>query len=191
SGGDATHLVCGYLTCDARPFNPLLAALPRVLSVGHQEAGALGALARFAVAEAKGARIGGESVLARLSGLMFVDVVRRYVETLPPDRMSWLAGLRDPMVARALAALHRRPAREWTLDLLAREVGLSRSALAERFTEFVGQPAMQYLANWRMQLAANHLLGGIDNVAEGAARVGYESAPALTRALRKAVGGPP
>ena len=104
-------------------------------------------------------------MLGRLSELMFVDVVRHYLETLPADRMGWLAGLRDPFVGRALAALPSQPAHAWTIESLARNVGLSRSALAERFTQFVGQPPMHYLTNWRMQLAANQLRGGIESVA--------------------------
>jgi AraC-like DNA-binding protein len=188
---DQTNIVCGFLGCDARPFNPLLAALPRVIRVSDRAGGALGAFVRFAVAESKEPRIGGESVLGRLSELMFVDVVRRYIETLPAERADWLAGLRDPPVGRALAALHRSPAHDWTLESLAHEVGLSRSALAERFTQFVGQPPIQYLTNWRMQLAANHLLSGVDSVAAIASRVGYESEAAFSRAFKKAVGAPP
>ena len=122
---------------------------------------------------------------------MFVDVVRRYLETLPADRTGWLAGLREPFVGRALTALHRSPAHQWTLESLAREVGLSRSALAERFTQFVGHPPMQYLANWRMQLAANFLQSGTDNVTQIAERVGYESEAAFSRAFKKTVGVPP
>ena len=143
------------------------------------------------MAESKQPRIGGESVLARLSELRFVDVVRRYIESLPAERTDWLAALRDKFVGRALTALHASPARAWTLEGLAHEVGVSRSTLAERFTEFVGQPPMQYLANWRMQLAANHLMTGTDNVAEVAERVGYESEAAFSRAFKKAVGVPP
>jgi AraC-like DNA-binding protein len=188
---ESTHFVCGFLGCDARPFNPLLEALPRVIRVSDPADGPLGAYVRFAQAEAKDRRIGGESVLGRLSELMFVDVVRRYLETLPPDRMGWLAGLRDRFVGRALSALHRDPAHDWSLESLAREVGLSRSALAERFTEFVGQPPMQYLANWRMQVAANQLVSGTDSVAVIANRVGYESEAAFSRAFKKAVGTPP
>jgi AraC-like DNA-binding protein len=191
AGGEPVHLVCGFLACDARPFNPLLTALPRVIRVSDRAGGPLSAFVQFAVAESEQPRIGGECVLGRLSELMFVDVVRQYLESLPADRTDWLAGLRDPSVGRALLALHRGPARCWTLESLAREVGLSRSVLVERFTQFVGQPPMQYLANWRMQLAANHLLSGTDSVAEIAGRVGYESEAAFSRAFRKAVGAPP
>jgi AraC-like DNA-binding protein len=185
------HLVCGYLACDAQPFNPLLAALPRVIHVSDRDGGAIGAFVRFAVAEFNERRPGGEAMLEHLSELMFVDVVRRYLETLPADRTDWLAALREPFVGRALTALHRSPARGWTLESLAHEVGLSRSALAERFTEFVGQPPMQYLANWRMQLAANHLRSTTDGVAAIADRVGYESEAAFSRAFKKAVGMSP
>jgi len=187
----ASHLVCGYLACDSRPFNPLLAALPRVIHVASRAGGAIGAFVQFAVAEAREPRPGGEAVLGHLSELMFVDVVRRYLETLPADRTGWLAALREPFVGRALTALHRNPARNWTLDLLAHEVGLSRSSLAERFTQLAGQPPIQYLASWRMQLAARYLLAGTDSVAAVADRVGYESEAAFSRAFKKTVGTPP
>jgi len=189
--GVPSHIVCGYLGCDATPFNPLLAALPRVIHVPGRVGGAIGAFVQFAMIEANERRPGGEIVLEHLSELMFVDVVRRYLETLPADRTGWLAALREPFVGRALTALHRSPAHGWTLESLAREVGLSRSALAERFTQFVGHPPRQYLANWRMQLAANYLSVGTDSVASVADRVGYESEAAFSRAFKKTVGIPP
>ena len=188
---EPAHLVCGFLACDARPFNPLLSALPPVIKVSDREGGAIAAFVQLALAESKAPRPGGESVLGRLSELMFVDVVRRYLESLPADRADWLAALREPFVGRALAALHRSPARDWTLEALAHEVGLSRSAMAERFTQFVGHPPMQYLTSWRMQLAANYLMSGTDSVAEVADRVGYESEAAFSRAFKKVVGTPP
>jgi AraC-like DNA-binding protein len=191
SPADPAHIVCGFLGCDAGPFNPLLSALPRVIRVSDSAGGAIGTFARFAAAESGQPRLGGDCVLGRLSEMMFVDVVRRYLETLPTGRMGWLAGLREPFVGRALTALHRDPARAWTLEQLAHEVGLSRSALAERFAQYVGQPPVQYLTNWRMQLAASHLLTGTSGVAEIAARVGYESEAAFSRAFKKTVGMPP
>jgi AraC-like DNA-binding protein len=191
SQGAAVHFVCGFLGCDARPFNPLLTALPRVILVSGHASGALASYVQFALAESKEPRMGGQCVLGRLSELMFVDVVRHYLETLPPDRTGWLAGLRDPFVGRALSAFHRNPTRDWTIETMAKNVGLSRSALAERFTQFVGQPLMQYLTNWRMQLAANHLLSGMESVAVIANLVGYDSEAAFSRAFKKAVGTPP
>jgi AraC-like DNA-binding protein len=187
---EAAHFVCGFLGCDVRPYNPLLAALPRILHV-RDSGGALGAYVRFALAESRQPRIGGESVLSRLSELMFVDVIRQYLEGLPAERTDWLAGLRDPFVGRALNALHRNPARNWSLQSLARHVGLSRSALAERFSQFVGRPPMQYLANWRMQVATGHLMAGRDNVAAIANLVGYDSESAFSRTFKKVVGTSP
>lgn len=191
NAGPQARFVCGFLGCDARPFNPLLSALPRVLRVSDDANGTLGAYVRFALAESKVPRIGGESVLGRLSELMFLHVVRRYLEGLPPEKTDWLAGLRDEPIGRALAALHRNPARAWTLQSLAREAGISRSVLAERFTQFVGHPPIEYLTSWRMQLAANQLRSSTESVAEIANRVGYESEAAFSRAFKKAVGAPP
>lgn len=191
AGGAAAQIVCGFLGCDARPYNPLLSALPRLIRVSDQPGGTLSAYVQFALAESKEPRIGGQQVLNHLSELMFIDVVRRHLEVLGPDQTNWLAGLRDPFVGRALSALHRDPARSWTIEVLARKVGLSRSALAERFSQFVGQPPMQYLANWRMQLAANQLRGGAESIAVIANRVGYDSEAAFSRAFRKVVGTPP
>jgi AraC-like DNA-binding protein len=188
---DPARIVCGFLGCDARPFNPLLSALPQVLVVNERGGGTISELVRLAVAESKQPRMGGQCVLGHLSEVMFVDVVRRHLESLPSEQTDWLAALRDQFVGRALAALHASPTRDWTLESLAREVGLSRSALAERFTAFVGQPPMQYLARWRMQLAATYLMNGIESVAEIAERVGYESEAAFSRAFKKAVGVSP
>ena len=161
---EPAHMVCGFL--GATPGRSIRCWLRcRRSSASAIARRRVARSSPFALAESKEPRIGGECVLGRLSELMFVDVVRRYLEPLPADRTDWLAGLRDPFFGRALTALHRNPARDWTLESLAHEVGLSRSVLAERFTQFVGQPAMQDLTNWRMQLAANHLLSGLDSVA--------------------------
>ena len=191
-GGPRTQLVCGFLGCDARPFNPLLATLPRTLKVSAREGGGwLEALAALAVAESTGRQTGGECVLARASELMFVEVIRRYVASLPPEQTGWLAGLRDPFVGRAMAALHDRPAQPWTVESLAKEAALSRSALAERFAHLVGEAPMQYLTRWRMQLAATLLRTRAASVFEAAVEVGYASEAAFSRAFKKVVGVPP
>jgi AraC-like DNA-binding protein len=194
-GGDGppTKLVCGYLACDARPFNPLLENLPQVIKAGDPrgaEAGWLGQFIRFAVMESAGKRAGGEGVLAKLSELMFIEVIRRYLESLPPQQAGWLAGLRDPSVGGSLSLMHAEPARSWTIEELARAVGVSRSVLAERFAGLVGVPPMQYLAKWRMQLASGLLSDG-RNVASVANEIGYESEAAFSRAFKKMVGVPP
>jgi AraC-like DNA-binding protein len=190
----SARLVCGYLACDARPFNPLIEALPRVMKAGDPNgtnSGWLSQFIRFAVAETVEKRSGGETVLNKLSELMFIDVVRRYIATLPAENAGWLAGLRDPMVGKALTLIHDKPAHGWTIESLAKQTGLSRSVLAERFAEVVGIPPMHYLAKWRMQIAAELLSGGNANVASIAARIGYESEAAFSRAFKKMIGVPP
>jgi AraC-like DNA-binding protein len=117
--------------------------------------------------------------------------VRRYLEALPADQTGWLAGLRDPGTGRALALLHERPAHPWTLEQLAAQSGLSRSVLAERFTRLVGQPPMQYLASWRVQVAARLLADGAAKVAAVGLEVGYASEAAFSRSFKKLAGVSP
>jgi len=163
-GPVSAKFVCGYLACDAQPFNPLLENLPPIIKAGDTEggdAGWLGQFIRLAMAESVDKRAGGESVLAKLSELMFIEVVRRHLEALPPEQAGWLAGLRDPFVGKSLSLLHTNPARDWTIEELAKEAGVSRSVLAERFSDLVGAPPMQYLTKWRMQIASGLLSGEI------------------------------
>jgi AraC-like DNA-binding protein len=197
-GPVAAKFVCGFLACDAQPFNPLLNNLPRVIKAGDprarggaQDGDWLSQFFRLAMSEAAARRAGGESVLARVSELMFIEVVRRHLESLPPERTGWLAGLRDSFVGKALSVMHGDPARGWTIEELAREAGLSRSVLAERFVAFVGMPPMSYLGKWRMQIAAGLLSGGNANMATIAAEVGYGSEAAFSRAFKKMAGVPP
>jgi AraC-like DNA-binding protein len=194
TGPAEVELVCGFLGCDARPFNPLLAALPRVLRASDRDGlrqGWLSRLLEVAEAESRSPGPAGEGVLSRISELMFVEVVRRYVAGLPPNRSGWLAGLRDRHVGRALSALHARPGDAWTVEGLARAAGLARSSLSERFTALLGQPPMQYLTQWRMQVAAGLLATTHEGVAAIAAHVGYASEAAFNRAFKKSVGMPP
>lgn len=187
-----TVAVCGFIGCDSRPFNPLLAALPRLLHIPAALAGSwIRQVIDQAAAESREPRSGSDALLARMSEMMFVDAVRRYVQTLPEASGGWLAGLRDRFVGRALALLHEDCARAWTIDELGRTVGLSRSALHERFAQLVGQPPMQYLAQWRMQVAAGLLRGSNAPIADIALQVGYESEAAFARAFKRAAGKPP
>ncbi|HEX9799738.1 MAG TPA: AraC family transcriptional regulator [Thermoanaerobaculia bacterium] len=193
-GEPVTHVFCGFLGCDVRPFNPVLATLPKLLLVRCAGAGsddALAHLVALAMAESRARRAGGDCVLLRLSELLFVEVVRRHIESLPPEGTGWLAALRDPVAGRALVLLHGRPAEPWTLDSLARAAAVSRSVLAERFAHLVGEPPMRYLARWRMQRAARLLADSRQKVAAVAQRVGYESEAAFSRAFKKLVGEPP
>ena len=189
-GSDRATVVCGFLGLDARPFNPLLAALPRVLHLPGSVLGPdawVASFLRAAVAESNQKRPGGEAVLE----MMFVDVLRRYADALPEEQTGWLAGLRDPVVGRALSLMHHKPEHPWTLEELGSEAGLSRSSLHERFVHFLGQPPMQYLTQWRMQLAAGRLRDTDSKVVDIALDVGYESEAAFSRAFKRTVGVAP
>jgi AraC-like DNA-binding protein len=190
-GSPGASFVCGFLGCDARPFNPLLAALPHRLHVRGMSGAWLATFTRQLTEESRLGRPGSDTVLTRLAELMFIEVLRRYLEDLPQGQTGWLAGLRDEMVGRVLALLHARPGHPWTLDELAREVASSRSNVAKRFTELVGQPPMQYLTHWRMQVAANRLAQSGAKVATIAREVGYDSEAAFSRAFKKVTGVAP
>jgi len=193
-GGATTRMVCGFLACDDVLGNPILSALPRLFKIDMRNdprSAWIESSMQFAAAEAAQSRPGSATILARLSELLFVEAVRRCIDALPEDRKGWLAGVRDRFVGRALSLLHAQPAHAWTVDELARKVGLSRSALAQRFTDLLGEPPMQYLTRWRLQVAAQELLGGRGSLAAIAAQVGYESEAAFNRAFKREFGLPP
>jgi AraC-like DNA-binding protein len=193
-GGAATRFVCGYLACSRSMCRPLFEALPRLLRIpigdGHASA-LVRELLQAGVRESVAARPGAESTLAKLAELLFVEALRRYAENLPPEGRGWLAGLRDVHIGRALALLHEHPAKPWTVDGLAHEVAMSRSALAERFSELVGESPMQYLLRWRLALAARSLRSGDEAIVRVAERSGYESESAFSRAFKREFGLPP
>jgi AraC family transcriptional regulator, alkane utilization regulator len=194
SGGALTRVVCGYLAVDRKLCGSLIAALPRILRVsarGGEISNWLQTYIRLSVIERGEDRPGGACVLAKLSELMFVEAIRRYVESLPPEQTGWLAAVRDPFVGKALGLLHARPSHPWTVESLGREIGLSRAALAERFTRFIGQPPMQYLTQWRLTLGAHLLRATNKGVAEIAADVGYDSEAAFNRAFKREFAAPP
>ena len=196
---DECHFVCGFLGCDRRPFNPLLDALPRMVHATvsqasqHWMSSLLGVAVEASDASDPGpaSTAGREAMLAKLAELMFVEALRAHLESLPADARGWVAGLRDAQVGAALRLIHGRPAEPWTLELLAREVGLSRSAFADRFTAYVQVPPMQYLTRWRLQLAARLLDEGTATVGHAAAAVGYQSEAAFTRAFKRYAGMAP
>jgi AraC family transcriptional regulator, alkane utilization regulator len=195
-GGDgpATSCVCGFVACSRTLLRPLLDALPRILRIpmGEGPAAALvRELVRTGVLESSAERPGSASIRTKLSELLFVEAMRRYAEGLPPEGRGWLAGLRDIHVGRALAQLHGDPARAWTVDALARQVGLSRSALAERFASLVGKSPIQYLTGWRLALAAQALRGEDTSILRVAERCGYESEAAFSRAFKREFGVAP
>lgn len=187
-GSSHDSLVCGFLGCDRRPFNPLLAALPRRMHMRGLSNPAIGTFIRQIADGSRHGRAGARGVLTKLAELMFIEVLRRYLDDLPPGQTGWLASLRDEVVGRALTLLHGQPGHPWTLAELAQAVPASRTNLAKRFSELVGQPPMQYLAQWRMQVAAGLLAQSGAKVATIGADVGYESEAAFSRAFKKATG---
>ncbi len=193
-GGEVSRFVCGYLTCDPHLCQPILSGLPAAFKVniradrsGHW----LESSIMHLVDEAASGRVGSEAMLAKVSEALFVDTLRRHVATLPEQQVGWLAGARDEIVGKSLALLHGRVAHPWTIAALADEVGLSRSALVERFTRYLAEPPMTYLTRWRLQLALNFLERTSRGVADIAAGVGYESEAAFSRAFKREFGQPP
>jgi AraC-like DNA-binding protein len=192
-GGERTQILCGFLGTTT-PHMPIVSILPKMLRIGVEQ-GASGSWIessfRFAAHQLAEGRVESPAVLAKLAELLFMEAVRRFVASLAPEASGWLAGLRDPIVGRAVALLHSRMRHRWTTEQLAREVGLSRSAFAERFTTLMGEPPMHYLANWRMQVAAQRLKGAREPIARIAFETGYESEAAFNRAFKRAFGMPP
>jgi AraC-like DNA-binding protein len=195
--GDAdevARIVCGFLACDRRLAEPILLSLPRLLKISLRDGGIAAwvqSSIRYSVAQSASSRPGSAAVLTRLSEVLFAEAIRHYMDELPPGTSGWLAGLRDRYVGRALSLLHEQPGHPWTVDELAKRVGLSRSALAERFNALVGAPPMQYLTRWRTSLAARQLRDSDDSIIRIATDVGYESEAAFNRAFKREFGLPP
>ena len=193
-GGEVTKFVCGYMACEPRLSQVFLSGLPPLfkVSIRNDASGRwLENSIRFSVDEAGQARAGGEAVRAKLSEVLFVETLRAYISNLSPEQIGWLAGARDSEVGRALAMMHRNPSHPWTIALLAKEAGVSRSVLAERFRYFLNEPPMAYLTRWRLQLGAQMLSSTSHSVAQIAAEVGYESEAAFNRAFKREFTVPP
>jgi len=193
-GGEVTRIICGYMACEPQLSRLFLAGLPPVFKINIRSDASgqwLENSIRFSVAEADTSRAGSEAVLAKLSEALFVETLRRYIAQLPREQTGWLAGARDPEVGNALALMHRKPAHPWTIADLASAAGISRSVLAERFRQYLGEPPMTYLTRWRLQLGAQMLNSTSYSVAQIAAEVGYESEPAFNRAFKRQFNLPP
>lgn len=191
-GGAPTRYACGFLGYD-RPFNPALAALPRMMhvSAAGPGSGLIADVARAALTETERPGPGVETFLGKLGELVFVQAIRQHIAAMPAGATGWFAGLRDRHVGQALALMHGDPAARWTLEELAQRVGLSRSCFAERFAAVVGTPPMQYLVTWRLQLAARQIESQGLSIGQAAAAVGYYFEAAFNRAFKKRVGVPP
>ena len=193
-GGEITKFVCGFMACDPRLSQIFLSGLPPVfkVSIRNDASGRwLENSIRFSVDEADASRAGGEAVLAKLSEVLFVETLRAYIADLPPEQTGWLAGARDSEVGKTLALMHRNPAHPWTIASLAKEAGVSRSVLAERFRHYLNEPPMAYLTRWRLQLGEQMLSSTSYSVAQIASEVGYESEAAFNRAFKREFAVPP
>ena len=193
-GGARTMLICGAVRFEHPAARHLVELLPATVHIDASNSARLDwmhSLLRLMAAEAGELRPGGEAVITRLGDIIVIQTIRAWMETDPAARTGWLGALQDPQIGRALTLIHRDPARNWTVASLAAELAMSRSAFAARFSELVGEPAMQYVARWRMQLAVSALEEERATVGELAARLGYRSEAAFSRAFKRIIGVPP
>lgn len=188
----STVILCGFIACDLKPFNPLINALPKLLHLSAEAVGDwVAPMLQQAASESLERRPGRAALLQRVSEMVFVDGARRYLDSLPEEAQGWLGALRDRQVGRAITLMHSNPAEPWTLEELGRRAGISRSALHERFVALTGLAPMQYLTNWRMQCGARLLRESHASVAAVALEVGYDSEAAFSRAFKRATEMPP
>jgi AraC-like DNA-binding protein len=193
-GGARSRFICGFLACDPQLGQAFLGGLPSFVKINIREDPAgqwLENSLRFSVNEAAGRRAGSDAMLAKLSEALFGETLRRYIRELPEGQTGWMAGVRDPDLGRALTLVHRRPEHPWTVVDLAREAGLSRTVLSERFRHFLGESPMAYLTRWRLILGARALTATSHSVSQVAQQVGYESEAAFNRAFKRWCGLPP
>lgn len=192
--GDVTRIICGFVQCDELMFDPILRHLPVLLHIRPGTAAAddwLTGTIRHTALEASKSLPGSRSMLPRLTELMFVEILRKHMQELSAEEVGWFAAYNDPVAGAGLKCLHAAPFRDWSVDSLARQVGVSRTVLAERFKHFLDQPPMQYLGHWRLRLAAQNLKSNDLPLKAVAEQAGYESEAAFSRAFKRHFGLPP
>jgi len=194
--GPTTVLLCGGFQLEGRSIHPLLANLPNVIHIRESNRSATSwvhATLRHIEMETRVMRPGAQTLIARLSDILFIQVVREYFNSQMSAGVTnrWVGALKDPQIGMAITNIHRRPESAWTVAALASQVGMSRSAFAARFTELVGEPPLRYVAGWRAHKAAWYLRTSDEKLSEIARRVGYESETALSRAFRRFMGTTP
>jgi AraC-like DNA-binding protein len=193
-GGAPTGLICGAVRFEHPAAGNLIQILPRTIRIEASSTPRLDwmqSTLRLMASEASELRPGGEAVITRLGDILVIQAIRAWMESDPAARRGWLGALQDPQVGRAITAIHREPARDWTVAALAQEVAMSRSAFAARFTELVGEPVMSYVARWRMHVAVAALKDEGATVAQLADRLGYRSEAAFSRAFKRVIGVSP
>jgi AraC-like DNA-binding protein len=193
-GGASSRFICGFLVCDPQLTQTFFGGLPPMIKVSIRDDVTgqwLENSLKFSVAHASNCEAGADATLTKLSEALFAETLRRYVRDLPAGQTGWLAGTRDAAVGKALTLLHHRHAHPWTVAELARETGLSRTVLSDRFRHFLGEPPMTYLTRWRLQLGARGLVATSRSVAQIAIEAGYESEASFNRAFKRLYGLPP
>jgi AraC-like DNA-binding protein len=193
-GGTVSQFICGSFLFENAAGSPLLALLPPLIHVRRSEsepAEWLASTLQLLAYEARQTRPGAKAVISLLTEIIFVQAVRAWMEDQPAGEGGWLRALRDPQIGAALELIHRAPERSWSVAALAREVAMSRSPFAARFTALVGEPPLAYLTRWRMHRAARLLQSDHLTVSEIAELVGYESAAAFSKAFKRRFGVPP
>ena len=194
SGGEPTGMICGAVTFDHPAAHNLVRLLPQILHIealGPLQSEWMQSTLRLMASEARAPRPGGETVITRLADILIIQAIRSWIETDPAAQTGWLGALRDRQIGRAIAMIHRDPAQDWTVATLADAVAMSRSAFSARFTELVDESAMRYVTRWRMQLAMDWLAEETATVGEVAARLGYVSEAAFSRAFKRSTGVSP
>lgn len=185
-------VLCGTFDFEFAETAAFLKHLPRVIHLPHQPGSALSATLEMMAREAEAMRPAKEVVLRRLADILFVQMIQRWVEIQGVTNSGWLGALHDPLIGKALNLIHTQPEQPWTVASLARAVASSRSAFAARFSALTGEPPMEYLTRWRMQMAARLLAQQADlRVNEAAARVGYRSEAAFSKAFKRVMGSAP
>jgi AraC-like DNA-binding protein len=193
-GGAPTILICGAVRFDHPAARNLVEILPEIIYIEASHSPQMDwmqSTLRLMAAEAEELRPGGEGVITRLGDILVIQAIRSWIETDPAAQTGWLGALQDRQIGPAISLIHRDPARAWTVASLSEEAAMSRSAFAARFTELVGEPAMQYVTRWRMHIALSALKEEGVTVGEVADRLGYRSEAAFSRAFKRVIGVSP
>jgi len=193
-GGESAVIVSGRFRFEDRRNNPLLSVLPAVITLRGEMGKSVRWLEptlKFIACEAASGRPGSQTVIARLADVLFIQIVRGHLASLPANGSGWLGALADTQIGAALGHIHQNPEQDWTVQSLAAKVAMSRSAFASRFMRLVGEPPLSYVTRWRMQKAASMLRDGKQTLAEVASKVGYDSEAAFSKAFKRAVGSAP
>jgi AraC-like DNA-binding protein len=193
-GRASTALVCGGFQLEGQRTNPLVSALPPFIHISNTDNQLipwLQAIVEWVESEASANRAGAETVIARLSEILFIQAMRAFTSLHNDGSIGWLRALNDPQIGRALALIHSQPQAQWTLALLAAEVGLSRTAFTTKFRQLVGESPLRYLTRWRLTKAAAELRSGTGKLTEIARLVGYDSEVALSKAFKRTFGVAP